>query len=357
MRGMKLAALAAAAGAFTSAAFAQTNGPGTPSNGSVPPANGVVISGRVDLGVLYSPTDLTKSNDNHWQVAESSNARLNFSGREDLGGGLSAYFVLEHRFNADTGAISDAAAFWKDKSWVGLTSTAWGDLKLGRLHSPQYGVSTAGRYEAFFGDSYASMGTRGARSANQWNDSIYYTTPTISGFNAGVIVRDGNETTLRGTGGHLVYAKGPLSAAVSYAKEQDTLVTTSTNAVKTGTFGAYYDFGVARVMTTYARSTGVNAADTGTEVVYTFGARVPLGSGEFRTSFRRIDDTDRKATNDKSGDQDSRRFSVGYAYFLSKRTGIHSSLVHENQVRYNANGSTKTDFSGTGAEVALPHQF
>ena len=344
MKWMKLAAVAAAAGAGAVAGGAHAQ-------------SSLTISGRVDLGVLYSPTDLTKGTDRDWQVAESSNARLNIAGREDLGDGLTAYFMLEHRFNADTGAITDSAAFWKDKSWVGLNSKTWGDVRLGRLHSPQYGLGVAGRYEAFFGDSYASMGTRGARSANQWNDSIYYTTPDFGGFNAGLIVRDSNGTTARGTGGHAMYAKGPLSLALSYQKEQDTLVTTAMNFVKTSTFGGYYDFGFMRVMATYARSTGVNATDTGTEVVYTFGARVPLGPGEFRTSFRSIDDKFRKATNDYSGDQDSKRFSIGYAYFLSKRTGIHTSLVRENQERFNANGTTKSDFTGTGAEVALRHQF
>ena len=215
----------------------------------------------------------------------------------------------------------------------------------------------AGRSEAFFGDSYASMGTRGAKSANQWNNSVYYTTPTFGGFNAGVVLQAGESTTSRGEGGHLVYAQGPVSVALSYQREQDSVSKVNGDTMKTATFGAYYDFGVARIMTTYARSTDVNITNTGTEVVYTVGARVPVGSGEIRTSFRKVNDTDIRSKGNAADDKDSARFSLGYAYFLSKQTSINLSLVRENQERFNANGTTKTDFTGTGAEVALRKMF
>jgi predicted porin len=324
---------------------------------AAPASAQMTISGRLDLGVLHAPVDLSRGTERNWQVAESSSARLNFSGREDLGGGLSAYFVLEHRLVADTGAINDANAFWKDKSWVGLTSKTLGDLKLGRVHSAQYGTGVAGRYEAFFGDSYASMGTRGAKSANLWNNSVYYTTPTFGGFNAGVVLQAGESTSARGEGGHMVYAQGPVSVALSYQREQDSVSRVVGDTLKTATLGAYYDFGVARIMTTYARSTDVNITNTGTEVVYTLGARVPVGSGEIRTSFRKVNDTDIRSRGNAADDRDSTRFSLGYAHFLSKQTSINLSLVREQQERFNANGTTRTDFTGTGAEVALRKMF
>lgn len=316
----------------------------------------VTLSGRVDLGLLHAPSDLTKNTDSSSQVAESSNGRLNIAGREDMGGGLSAFFMLEARFNADTGAITEPTAFFKDKAWVGLASRDWGEIKLGRLHSPQYGIGTAGRYEAFIGDSYASMGTRGARSANQWNNSVYYTTPTVGGFHAGAIKRFGEGTAANGVGGHLVYANGPLSLAYSFQKEQDTLVP-AINTIKTHTLGGFYDFEVVKFVGTYARSTGVNAADTGSQVVWTAGARVPIGPGELRTSYRLMNDTSRAATGDASGDQDSTRLSVGYAWFLSKMTSINLSLVRERQKRYTAAGAITTDNAGNGAEAALRVMF
>jgi predicted porin len=315
------------------------------------------ISGRLDMGVLNAPVNLTTGTQRNWQVAESSNARLNFSGREDLGGGLTAFFMIEHRFFADTGAVTDANAFWRDKSWVGLNSNSLGEVKIGRVHSPQYGLGVAGRYEAFFGDSYASMGTRGAKSANQWNNSVYYTTPNFAGVTAGVVLQAGESTRTRGEGGHLNYARGPLSVALSYQKEHDSQSNTLGDTFTTWTLGGYYDFGFARFMTTYAKSTDVNITNTGDEVVYTFGARIPVGSGEIRTSFRKINDTDISARNNKSADRDSARLSLGYAHFLSKRTSVNLSLVRENQIRYNAAGVTTSDFTGTGWEAALRVQF
>lgn len=317
----------------------------------------VTLSGRVDLGLKNAPGDLTKNTDNISGVDESSNGRLNIAGREQISGDLTAFFMMEARFNADTGAQSDATSFFKDKSWVGLNSKTFGEVRLGRLHSPQYGIGTAGRYEAFSGDSYASMGSRGALAANQWNNSIAYTTPSFNGFNAGLIWQAGEKLVANGSGVFVSYNKGPLSMAASYQKEQDKMVTTGIDTMETKAVGAYYDFGVVRLSSTYARSTKVNITNTGSESVFTMGARIPMGPGELRTSYRKVNDTSRKATNDASADADSTRYSVGYAYFLSKRTSINLSLVRENQKRYNANGSNKSDFSGTGYEAALRHLF
>ena len=321
------------------------------------------ISGRIDLGLVNAPDDLTKSSDSQWKLNESSNGRLNISGVEEISDDLSAFFMLEMRFNADTGAQTDTNVLFKDKAWVGLASKQFGEVKMGRLHSPQYGVSTAGRYEAFSGDSYASMGTRGALAANQWNNAVYYTTPIFSGFNAGVIwqaseVNPGSTLqAASGAGGHVAYADGPFSIAASYQREQDKWVTDRAKTMETVAFGTYYDFGAVKLMTTYARSTGANVNSDGKQTVFTVGARVPMGPGEFRTSYRRMDDTAHKSAQDASADQDSTRYSVGYAYFLSKLTSINLSLARENQVRYNANGTTKTDIGGTGYEVALRKMF
>lgn len=315
----------------------------------------VTLSGRVDLGLGRYPMDLTKGTDSQTALNESSNGRINFSGREDLGGGLTAFFMLENRFNADTGAVT-GPVFFKDKAWLGLADRSLGELRMGRLHSPQYGTGTAGRYEAFGGDSYANNGSRGARSANQWDNALYYISPTWSGLNVGLAWAAGEGTTANARGGHVVYASGPFSVAYSYQNEQDTLVATP-NSIETSTLAGYYDFGFARIMGTYARSTGVNAADTGKQTVFTMGVRVPAGPGEFRTSYKRVNDTARKALGDASSDQDMKRLSVGYHYPLSKRTSVNLSLVRENQFRYLANGQTKSDFTGTGYELALRHAF
>ncbi|MBT3067461.1 porin [Rhodoferax sp. U11-2br] len=329
--------------------------------------SGVKIGGRIDLGLINSPDDLTKGTSKQTKLNESSNGRLNISGVEEISADLSAFFMLEMRIDADTGKQTDADYMFKDKAWVGLASKQFGEVKLGRVHSPQYGVSTAGRYEAFSGDSYANNGTRGALAANQWNNSIYYTSPTFNGFNVGVIWQSNEKyvtasnanpsARASGQGFHVQYANGPLSTAFSYQKEQDKQVTTGGDSMGTAAFGAYYDFGVATLMTTYARSNDVNIQNTGKETVFTIGARVPMGPGQFRTSYKKVNDTNLAKINDASADKDSTRFSVGYHYPLSKQTSINLSLVREKQERYNADGSTKSNFSGTGYEVALRKMF
>lgn len=126
-------------GAFTSVASAQSS---------------VTIYGRVDLSVNKPVNSKSKG------ITNGSGSRLGFRGVEDLGGGLSAFFNVEHRFDADTGgsqnfpagnagceagAVPCAATdktngfnrFWGARSIVGLQG-GFGKITLGREYTTAF---------------------------------------------------------------------------------------------------------------------------------------------------------------------------------------------------------------------------
>ena len=79
-----------------------------------------------------------------WFLRQSTASRLGFRGSEDLGGGLSAQFQIEHRFSPDTGAIGNGdnstatpapsangrstGSFWQGRSYVQISSAAAGRI-------------------------------------------------------------------------------------------------------------------------------------------------------------------------------------------------------------------------------------
>lgn len=71
-----------------------------------------------------------------WIQKQSAGSRLGFRGNEDLGGGLSAQFQLEHRFTPDDGAA--LTPFWAGRSYVQLSSAAAGRVYWGREHLPVF---------------------------------------------------------------------------------------------------------------------------------------------------------------------------------------------------------------------------
>lgn len=155
----------------------------------------------------------------------------------------------------------------------------------------------------------------------------------------------------------LEYARGPLLLAMTYAVEQDPLAGAPVgNAVRTGTLAGYYDFGVVKPMFTYGQSDDTGASDEGRERVLTVGARVPAGPGEIRVSLRRLRD-DRLNGVDRTADVSSDRVGLGYQYLLSKLTSLNLSLVREQYETFNADGSTKSDRTGSGFELTLRQIF
>ncbi|SDR55402.1 Outer membrane protein (porin) [Paraburkholderia fungorum] len=61
------------------------------------------------------------------------NSRFGIRGKEDLGGGNSAIFLLENGFSVTTGALSSGKLFGR-QAWVGLSNDKFGKITLGRQY-------------------------------------------------------------------------------------------------------------------------------------------------------------------------------------------------------------------------------
>jgi predicted porin len=272
----------------------------------------VTLSGAVDLGIVRSG--------GLWSMANAGSSRTNFtlSGSEDLGGGMRAFFLMNHRFNLNTGAQRDANAFWR-QGWVGL-SGGFGDVRLGKILPPLQDFN--GQFEPWGGgDTVGSTHTGGFFAGNsalgaRYANSIYYRSPSLGGlaFHAMIAAADnnrevGSSATLpsggneRPTGLGAIYSAGPLRLAVAYDR--------NANDWKTkGVYGAF-NAGFADFMAQWENG-DVSATTDLTR--WSIGAKVPMGAAVFKVGY----------TN--RSDEDTKKFGLGLDYNLSKRTTLYTDV-------------------------------
>ncbi|WP_164932060.1 porin [Janthinobacterium sp. 17J80-10] len=224
---MKKSLLALAVlGAFATGAQAQTN---------------VSIGGVVQANLKsYKVSSTARVANNELRVDDDYNSRFWLTGTEDLGGGLSALFYVENRFNTDqrqsTGGATGAGLADGD-TFVGLKG-GFGQVTVGK-HSWMSVQGLAAEFVSASGNlvsmptsmtaTYSIMNQGGGYlDITRRVNSITYRTPVISGFNGafgvstasagaeGVIgggnqYNDGREYYLQGG-----YNNGPLSLSLAY---------------------------------------------------------------------------------------------------------------------------------------------
>jgi predicted porin len=318
-----LIAAAVAAAVAAPAAFAQSS---------------VTIYGGIDTGIqMYDP----KSGSSVTSSAEGRiySSRLGFRGTEDLGGGLTASFILESRLGGTTGSLGgasgltpalpgDAGVVFGRETSVSL-SGGFGTVSVGRLDlSAAEGVDT-------FTSQIGNLGfsTNAFELAADAPNSFRYTAPTFSGLtlqvgynpnagaNAAVDPVDGELTSVSAT-----YVAGKLGLAAGYTSRDGAAGDTDVM-----TLGARYDFGVARVGLFYGDHDVANSpADVKLTIV---SASVPLGNGlSLIGSYRhsKVDTSSNKTTD----------VNVGVSKALSKRTTLYGIYAD-------------TDIKGTGASAFL----
>jgi predicted porin len=333
--------------------------------GTAAAQSSVTMYGRVDLSIGKNSGSSAK------YMANGSGSRLGMRGVEDLGGGMKALFNIEHRFNADTGAQSNAQRFWTGRSIVGLEG-GFGQVVLGREYTTAF-LQSQLLADPWGWDTVASTtspvtptvrvngttiptpaafrnlgagGTIGITSvggiAKVRNDSSLTYKIAASGVTFGVQIAEAsdtfNNTAKKPFNFAVSYAGGPLSLGFGYEK---TGVETATISEKVTTFNGAYNFGAFKIGGFIGR--GESAATGLDHKSYMLTATAPLGAGEFRAAFGNLD-----ASGAGGVDADvNRLFALGYHYSLSKRTTIYADMVNNKQALT----------SKTGYDVGIKHNF
>jgi predicted porin len=201
-----------ALGAFAGAAHAQSS---------------VTLYGIVDAGILFNNN---VKGLHEYAVSQANSSRWGLKGTEDLGGGLSAIFTLESGYTTGTGALSQGGLEFGRKAFVGLSSTTFGTLTVGRQYSISNDLTSVFASGADWAASGLSYGTRASDvdnvdTSNRVQNSLKYTSPNYNGLQAGALYSLGGQagdfTRNSVIDGAVSYANGPIHLGAGYTFVKD----------------------------------------------------------------------------------------------------------------------------------------
>ena len=303
---MKKLAIAAALAAMATAASAQN----------------VSVYGVIDTGVQNYNTgasSLTRVTD-----GILATSRLGFQGKEDLGGGLTAGFVLEGKVVPSAGTLGSTASTGQtfDRESSVFVAGKFGEIRAGKTDiSAAEGVDTLTTQAGNLG-FHASNGTA-VELGGDVASTIRYTTPKFSNFSA-QIGRSNNAngaTTDAGTeltGYSVTYDDGKLKLIAGTVK----LNAATTVAERDFTaYGAAYDFGVASIGASYATGDVSTTGDV-KNTVKQASVKVPLGAGLAAHGVYAITKDGTQAT-----DGEGKGYTLALTKALSKRTSVYAAYT------------------------------
>jgi predicted porin len=281
-------------------------------------------------------------------------SRFGFKGTEDLGGGLKANFLLEQGFSMDSGATGSAGSAFGRQSYVGFAGN-FGEVKLGRMFTAYDDIN--GVANAVFDSGLSPQNNVWASEyyASNPNNSIYYATPTISGFSGAlsyslgenkdipkVGVDAGYTTSLRAQ-----YEGGPLYAGFAYQTEKANGDAKSRNFSR---LNATYDLVVVKLLAGYGFvSQDVVGGETAEINEWQVGVDYPVSSTlTLSGGFARSSDNAAVGTKEqvRSG------YGLGAAYSLSKRTVVYGGYQSSTKDKI-ATGDVDTSLVAVG----INHKF
>ncbi|MBN3846847.1 porin [Paraburkholderia sp. Ac-20342] len=180
----------------------------------------VTLYGSIDEGITYNTNNMGHGTATLGPVAVPDFFGLR--GVEDLGGDLKALFALQNGFKSNTGQGTIAGQAFSHFSWVGLSSSRFGTLTLGRqldLAADALRVNSNGSLQyTFYLFHPANLDNLGI-VGDSINNSVKYTTPSFDGFSASTLYGFADSTTQPGrvVSADIVYAQGPLRASAVYS--------------------------------------------------------------------------------------------------------------------------------------------
>jgi predicted porin len=343
---------AALLGAVSSLALAQSN---------------VTVYGSVDAG-LRNLTNVNATGDSRLTMGSNGtfrSNRLGFRGREDLGGGLAATFVLESGFNMGTGALNNTTgALFQREARVGF-SGGFGDIDFGRQYTVAYKTILAFdpfvyRYPSI---TYALSSTAGTRNSNdiQYTGKLGPVTMRAE-YALGEVAGSTSEGAKQAVG--VNYADGPVKLGVSYTRSNQNVGTATAPVYRDYdhvAVGGAYSFGTATAYLGYVDETQETAArdDTAKWMWAGVSVKVAPAIGITGAWYRNKVFNTRATAAVGTGEGRKDLYMVGLTYDLSKRTTLYAEVdVHKLDGSIATGGTTRLNQTRqAGTSFGIMHMF
>jgi predicted porin len=330
---------------------------------------GVALYGVLDLGISVDRGGLAGTS-TRVTSGMATQSRWGFRGSEELGNGMSAFFVIEGGIHADNGTSTQNNTLFGRTAAVGLRSH-FGALSIGLQDTPLFTTLNVVVDPLRNGivRSNNLMAPTGFRTGN----SILYRSPDIDGFSGDLMYVPGevpgDSAASRAWGGSFGYSKGPFNARLAHhRRNNDTQTLKGLEDARNTLLGANYNFGPLRAHAGYEVNKGLNSSPLNNTQAL-FGGAAPVASTDSRdlllaasapwgastvvASYVRKDDRSRF-------NQDARQFGVAYMFAFSKRSDLYTSFARIS----NRNGAAYTEGNseepGTGDRqftLGLRHRF
>ncbi len=300
----------------------------------------------------------------------ATQSRWGFRGNEDLGGGLSAFFVIEGGIHGDTGGSTQNNTLFGRNTAVGLRGN-FGAVSAGLQDTPLF--TTLNTIVDPLRNGIARSNNLMASTGFRANNSVLYRSPELHGFSGDAMYAAGevagDNAAGRALGGSFGYSNGPLNVRLAYHhRNNDTALLKNQDAARNTLLGANYDFGPAKLYFGYGVDRGLNSASLNNTAA-TFGGAAPTASTDSRdlllgvslpfgvstvvaTYIRKDDRTIRN--------QDAQQYALAYMYGLSKRTDLYTSyalISNRNGAAYTEGNSEEPGIGNKQFTVGLRHRF
>ena len=190
---------------FSLPAFAQTS---------------VTLYGVLDEGINYTD-NVGRGHVYELASGYAQGSRWGLKGAEELGGGLKAIFQLENGFDVSSGRLNQGGRMFGRQAFVGLSSEPYGTLTFGRQYDSVVDYLAQTTANGNWAGSLFSHPSDNDNTDNSFrlDNSVKYTSPSISGFQFGGVYSFSNDTGFANNraysfGGQYTY--GGLLVAAAY---------------------------------------------------------------------------------------------------------------------------------------------
>jgi predicted porin len=335
----------------------------------------VTMYGVLDMGVVNERGSATGPI-TKLTSGMNSGSRLGFKGTEDLGGGMSAVFLMESGFQVDTGVSGQGGVLFGRQIYMGLSS-GYGTVTLGRQYSPEYLVTLlVDPFSSGLAGDTKNIFQATGDASSRMNNTVKYATPVLRGFSGEFVYAPGEvagaASAGRQLGGSVAYVAGPLELRAGYHSRNNDSATVQLPAARNGIIAATYKFEALKLHAAYAVNKGpfssplrntanpfgyavaptaASITDNSTDML--LGVTVPRGAHTFLASWLH--------KNDKTGaNRDATQWAIGYRYALSKRTDFYSAYAfinNKNGASYTVGSSIEGGTGNRALEAGIRHAF